>query len=311
MTGDDPETLKAIRIDVEWLRRFERGLRPHAPEKSAIPGKILGYGEISAVLQIGDDQTTVYKRLPLFRDEAAARRYQSRYAEYCAHLQRAGLRLPADGSAVVSNPHGTVVLYIAQQRLPREHLAHVQLARLTASETGVLFEAIVRNIEKIWQFNREHTPVLHLSLDGQLSNWARAENELCYLDTGTPMFRKNGVEQLDPELFLRSVPPLLRGLIRTLFLEEVMNRYYDPRQVYCDLAGNLIKEGRADLIPPLLEIVNPRLPDAPLSEKEVQRYYREDRIIWETFLRLRRLDRWLHRRLGRRYEFVLPGKIRR
>lgn len=303
--------MKTICIDTELLYRFERGLLPHAPEKSAIPAKILGYGEISAVLQIGDEERVVYKRMPLFREAGAAERYQQQYGEYCHHLRRAGLELPVDATAIVSNPHGSVVLYIAQQRLPREQLANIQLAGLEPAGAAVLFAGVIAAIGKIWQFNRDYAPALQLSIDGQLSNWARADERLIYLDTGTPMFRKNGVEQLDPELFLQSVPPLLRGLIRAFFLDEVMNRYYDPRQVYRDLAGNLIKEGRADLIPQMLEIVNPRLPDAPLTEKEVQRYYREDRIIWEAFLRFRRLDRWLHRRLKKRYQFVLPGKIRR
>ena len=50
----------------------------------------------------------------------------------------------------------------------------------------------------------------------------------------------------------------------------------------------------------------------PLTTEEVAAYYREDRLIWSLFLAFRRLDRWMTIRLRRRrYEFILPGRIRR
>jgi hypothetical protein len=137
---------------------------------------------------------------------------------------------------------------------------------------------------------------------------------LYYLDTSTPLYRKHGTEQLDPRLLLQSAPGFLRWLLEWVFLDDVMNRYYDPRKVYTDLAANLYKEQRPDLIPDTVEIINRsqegRYP--PLTEKEIKRYYTEDRIIWSAFLNLRKLDRWISTRLrGKRYEFILPGKIKR
>jgi hypothetical protein len=45
--------------------------------------------------------------------------------------------------------------------------------------------------------------------NGQLSNWVRVEERhnavMYYIDTSTPLFRKDGVEQLDPELFLKGL----------------------------------------------------------------------------------------------------------
>jgi hypothetical protein len=44
----------------------------------------------------------------------------------------------------------------------------------------------------------------------------------------------------------------------------------------------------------------------------VKRYYTHDKLIWRAFLGLRKLDRWFTTRLaGRRYEFILPGRIQR
>ncbi|MGD9898844.1 MAG: hypothetical protein AB7T22_06910 [Calditrichaceae bacterium] len=99
-----------------------------------------------------------------------------------------------------------------------------------------------------------------------------------------------------------------------LFLSDVMNRYYDPRKVYIDLAANLYKEQRPDLIPLAVKIINENLfkGTEPLTLAEIEKYYREDKIIWTLFLSFRRIDRWIKTRIFKqRYEFILPGDIKR
>ena len=137
---------------------------------------------------------------------------------------------------------------------------------------------------------------------------------MIYIDTSTPLYRKGGVEQLDPELFLKGAPAALRWIIRLLFLKSVMNRYYDQRQVYIDLAANLYKEQRSDLVPITVEIINRHLFEnlQPVTPRDVENYYREDKLIWTLFLAFRKVDRWVKTKLVRkRYEFLLPGKIKR
>jgi len=129
-----------------------------------------------------------------------------------------------------------------------------------------------------------------------------------------PMYRKNGVEQMDPEPLLRSAPGFLRWILRLFFLDDVMNRYYDRRRVYLDLAANLFKEGRPELIPITVEISNRHLPAEArsLTAAEAEKYYRDDRLIWTLFLSFRRIDRWIKTKIFRKsYEFILPGKIKR
>jgi len=122
------------------------------------------------------------------------------------------------------------------------------------------------------------------------------------------------MEQLDPELLLQSAPGFLRWILRLFFLDDVMNRYYDRRQVYIDLAANLHKEQRPDLIPVMLKIINRNKPETmpPLTEDEINKYYKEDKRIWTLFLAFRKIDRWLTTKLFRKtYNFILPGKIKR
>jgi len=146
--------------------------------------------------------------------------------------------------------------------------------------------------------------------DGNLQLW--------YMDTSTPLYRIDGAEQLDPELFLRSAPSFLRWVLRLFFMDDVVNRYYDFRLVVIDLLGNLHKEGAAKLIPALVSAANrffaeqvSEMAIEPITEKEVDDYYREDAFIWRLYLGLRRLDRWLHQAVGKHYPYILPGKIER
>lgn len=307
-----------MQIDDEKLYRFEEGLNPRFPERSAVPVSIVGYGEISAIFQIDGDDGDVFKRLPLFDSREAAEAYESMYHEYSQLLQRAGIALPDHDTRIVSVPGRPVVLYIAQKKLKPEAFCHQLIHQLAPEESLAVIEQAVAETAKVWAFNQKEAPQLTLAIDGQLSNWVspsgRAGGEMLYIDTSTPLFCKNGIEQQNPELMLQSAPSFLRWIIRLFFLNDVMTRYYNPRMVYTDIAANLYKEQQPGLVGDTVDIVNRHLPAAepPLTVKEVKDYYREDKLIWTLFLAFRRLDRWLKTAfLRQRYEFILPGPIKR
>ena len=307
-----------MKLDRDLLARFETELDPKNVEGSAVPAKLLGYGEMSAIFQLGDDNTLAYKRMPLFRERSSAEKYEAQYNEYCDLLAEAGLTLPQSTTCIVEVAGHPVVLYIAQQQFPAERIAHKLLHALDTEAFQRLAERIISEIHKVWEFNRSRGPALELAIDGQISNWALPEQDpespIYYIDTSTPLYRKDGKEQLNPKLLLQAAPGYLRWLVEWLFLDDVMNRYYDARKVFIDVAANLYKEQRPDLIPSTVEKINRHLSKTikPLTIKDIDRYYREDKIIWSLFLTLRRIDRWVKTRLlHKRYEFILPGKIER
>ncbi len=297
------------------LEVFERDLLPNDLSNSQTPATVLGYGEISTVFALGDDTDHAYKRMPLFDSCRAAEVYADNYRRYCGWLKETGLTLPEDRTEIIEIPGRPVVLYIVQKQLSGERFAHQIARNALEEEMEPLIRYIVAGIGKVWRFNAEHQPELELAIDGQLSNWVLTEDgTLYYIDTSTPLFRLSGEEQLDPELFLKSAPGFLRWIIRWLFLKDVMNRYYESRQVFIDLAANLYKEQRPDLVPLTVEIINRELGSEldPLKVEEIEKYYKEDKFIWTLFLAFRRFDRWLKTTIFRkRYEFILPGKIER
>ncbi len=305
-------------INEELLYHFEKGLNPQNLGGSLIPATILGFGEISTIFQIADYTDLAFKRMPLFSDRASAETYTSKYIKYCRLLIEAGLKLPEHGTCIIQVPDRPVSVYIVQRQFPIARFSHKLIHTLDRKDTHPLLERIVSETEKVWHFNNSRRPSIELALDGQISNWVWLEGEtgpqMIYVDTSTPLHRIEGQEQLDPELFLQSAPSFLRWIIRWLFLSDVMNRYYNPRSVYIDLTANLYKEQRPDLVPETIQIINRYITDdlRPLSVKEVKNYYKEDKIIWTVFLAFRRLDCWISTKfLRRRYEFILPGKIKR
>ncbi|RME41986.1 MAG: hypothetical protein D6796_15085 [Caldilineae bacterium] len=321
-----------LQMDTSLLEAFEQGLDPAHPERSAIPARILGYGEISTVLELqtGGEPSPACKRLPMFRSPDEVTAYERLYRRYVDTLQNgAGVRLVPDTLVRVTGRRGQTILYILQQKLPPHSIAHKAIHRLPPAAVERLVDAVLQETRKVFDFNRRHRGELELGFDGQISNWAILGLEegdtrlpeplsLAYLDTSTPLLRQNGQEQLDPELFLRSAPSFLVWIIRLLFLEEVMTRYYDFRQVAVDLIANFYKEQRPDLVPALVEQVN-RFFAAheeyaafnPLTVSEIQAYYREDAWIWRIYLAFRKVDRTLHRLLRREYPYILPDKIQR
>ncbi len=140
---------------------------------------------------------------------------------------------------------------------------------------------------------------------------------MTYNDPSSPRTRKNGEARIDPDMFLRIAPSFLVWIIRLLFLEEVMTRYYDFRRVTVDLIANFHKEQRPDLIPGLVDTANDFLSNVhgdgfqPLTTQEVKNYYREDALIWRVYLALKKIDRTLHRLLGKEYPYILPEKVER
>jgi hypothetical protein len=325
--------MSGIEINTELLERFERELDPRFPERSEIPTRVLGYGEISTVLEIGAgaERELAYKRMPMFRTRQEAENYMTLHQEYIQVLQeRIGLRVaPNDIVALGYENEARVTVYILQSKFPSEIIGHRTIHRLSPADVKKLVLAVLRETAKVFEFNRENAGELQVGIDGQISNWAIANLapeasafddgiELVYLDTSAPFMRRDGVEQMDPELFLRSAPSFLVWILRLLFLEDVMTRYYDFRKVAVDIVANFYKEQRSDLVPELVEAVNEffsaEFRDGGLKSitvDEVRAYYREDAWIWRLYLAFRKVDRSLHTLLGKDYPYVLPDKVTR
>jgi hypothetical protein len=317
-------------IDSNHISKFEKGLNPLYPDRSLIPAKIIGYGEMSTIFVIDEpgQEELAYKRMPIFLNSQEMKDYELLFNEYNALLSSIGLDIPAFASVMVIPEKGNMVIYNAQKRLPSESICNTLIHNIDAASVNTLILLVLREMKKVFDFNAAH-PGSEVGIDGQISNWAVSEwragidindrTGLFYLDTSTPLMKQNGKERLNPELFLRSTPSFLRWVIRLFFLSEVMNRYYDFRKVVIDLIANFHKEQRSELIPGLVDTANlffseecPAFGIAPLTADEIDDYYKEDALIWRLYLAFRKIDRFLHLKvLNKPYPYILPGNIKR
>ncbi len=319
-------------VDMDILHAFEQGLDTLEPQNSAIPCRILGFGEISTVFEIQVEACRgfAFKRMSVFETQAELDQYLVNYLEYNRLLEEEiPIRLPRHGYACLPGAGGRPIFYIIQEKVTSNSIGSRAIHLLTEDDSLSLFQLVLCELNKLWAFNALKGKI-QLAIDGQISNWAIPGfdfkqpgidrlTHLFYLDTSTPLYKIDGVEQLDPELFLRSGPSFMAWIIRRFFLADVMSRYYDPRKIIIDLIGNMYKDGKPELIPSMVAAANDffvdeaeRLDLAPIEEKEIQAYYREDAVIWTLYAAMRRMDRFLHRSILRKeYPYILPGKVKR
>lgn len=309
--------------EAERLHRFEAGLNPGEPERSAQPPKIIGYGEVSTTFVVPGLPDLACKRMAGFRNEADARAYLDVVARYVARLEAIGVGVVETRALYVKSPHGWPIVYLVQPLLDENGLGHRLL--LTAPDT-VLFACIDRVLEyAIVLHHANQQSEDEIAVDAQLSNWhfivegdRVAPPKL--LDVGTPFMRNSGRYELDTRFLLAPVPQPLRWYYRRQrAVEKYLDDYFDPRKLIVDLVCNFHKEGRPERIPAALEHINawlethaPDLRVSPISPEDVARYYAQDVASLELYMRVRRVDRFVRTRLLRqRYRFTLPGPVKR
>lgn len=272
---------------------------------------VLGFGEISSVLLLETGAGRfACKRLPRFDDDAQVARYAAILEEYLTALRERGVA-PVDSWLLdLAKPDGSRIVYLVQPLLDPLGLAPKSLAALPEGPAGdaeaerkidAIVAATVRCVSPI------------VGLDAQLSNWVFVGDELRYLDITTPLLNDaRGATRLDLDLFLASLPALLRGVVKRFLLPDILARYHDRRRALRDLVANLHKERLTRFIPAFLARINRDLEGPPLTDAECLKDYRSDASTWALLQRLRRWDRAWQRRVRRRtYPFLLPGPIER
>jgi hypothetical protein len=218
-------------------------------------------------------------------------------------------------------------VYAGQEKVDSNTICNMLIKKIDVKNAGKIMELILKALHAVYTFNRSD-PHISIGIDAQLSNWAlvsdhmsadivQEDDRLIYIDTSSPMIRIDGKEQIDTEIFIKSAASFLRPVIRTFFLKEVVDRYYDIRSVMIDIIANLHKEKREDLIDSFIDITNNyykryTLDIAPLNRREIDAYYSNDAFIWKFYQAARKIDRFITEKiLRKKYTFRIPGAIER
>jgi hypothetical protein len=319
-------------VDLQLLSRFEAGLDPRRPEHGTVPARVLQYGNLSTVMTIGGKgaPALVYKRLPCFLTGEEAGQFETLHRRYIKILgERAGLRVAS--TSTIHLPDASkrhVVVYIVQELVAEDTLCHMATYRMPAADVGRLVMAILAEAARVFDLNNSSRGEIEIGIDSDMANWALVGYDpdrgslpdrfkLTYLDTNTPMMRRHGQEQLDPEPFVRVAPRPFQPLIRRTVVPDILAKFYDFRRVAIHLVSRFYDEGRAELVPGIIDSVNwfflaeRREPHyQPITIEEVRRFHRWDALVWRTYLWVRRIDRRICFMRRRPYPYILPGKRR-
>jgi hypothetical protein len=263
--------------------------------------EVLGYGEISLVVVLDTPEGRyACKRLPLFENQASFDRYAEVFENYVTALRAAGIDVLASELTQVPDEQ-PVVAYCVQPILDPALLG-VSVAR--GPDAKMFVETVVDVTA--------NTIGSTLGLDAQISNWALVDGDVVYLDVTTPLLRDDlGAEQLDLDLYVASLPWLMRTPVRRFLLDDILRTYYSQRGALLDLVGNLVKERLDDVVPHAVAAANVHV-DPDITIDEVRSYYKRDALMWGLLQRLRLIDRGWQRYVRRRaYPFLLPPRIER
>ncbi|MCZ7529012.1 MAG: DUF6206 family protein [Acidimicrobiia bacterium] len=250
---------------------------------------------------------------PRFADRAAFDRYAELLDDYLDALRSVGVEpvsselvpvpvpVPVDVGGGVGGGLDGLIAYCVQPAFDPSWLATNVLCE--PGSDVFLAEIVDTTVRTIGP---------RLGLDAQVSNWARVDDRLVYLDVTTPLMRSDdGSERLDTGIFLASLPWAMRGVVRRFLLSEILSHYYDARAALLDLAGNLVKERLDTHIPSAVALANAYV-EPTITEHEARAYYRSDARTWGLLQRIRRVDRGWQKNVRRRvYPFLLPGRIER
>jgi hypothetical protein len=285
------------------VREVEEAVRTALQAGSPQGLTILGYGEITLVIGWPSDKPKwALKRLPLFDDRARLDAYRACFDSYTSELSRRGVRIVESEFSCAERDDDRYAAYVVQPVIDEKDLLVERLAGGRKEEAkellGQMVEIVCGAVDD------------RLGMDAQVSNWAIREGGLWYFDISTPMMRDSGGRDLlDVDVFLASLPAVLRIPVKRFVAGSILQTYFDKRSVLVDIAANFYKDGIEHLIPVFLDAVDDRV-SPPITQEEALAYHRRDAVLWSTLQRARRADRWWQKNIRRRqYPFLLPPTV--
>ena len=113
--------------------------------------------------------------------------------------------------------------------------------------------------------------------------------DCCCSTSSTPLLRDaQGGDLLDLDIFLTSLPRVLRRPARRFVVPRLIDKFYERRALFVDILSGFYSEQLAHLLPEVLPEWNAVV--APeITEKEVLGYKRRNERLWRALAALRRI----------------------
>src|SRR5262249_16142625 len=155
---------------------------------------------------------------------AQLERYTRTFHNYLERLRSAGVPILETELQPLDREAPPFVAYCTQPAFESSALLTDRLARMDSAAARAPFarvvDVVVRAISR------------RLGLDAECTNWALLDGAPVYIDTSTPLMRDaEGREEVDVEIFLASVPAILRPFVRRFMVRGILDSFFDRRAV--------------------------------------------------------------------------------
>lgn len=298
---EETET-KFATMPAEALANLERQVRQALDQTDLGELKVLGYGDSSVVLACeADGKKFACKRLPVFPSQADLSHYSDLLARYVAELRSRGVSTIETHLQPVTLEESGCVAYCVQPALDESALLHRHLARCPQSEAEQLLDRLLQIVLSVVSDR--------VGFDADVSNWCLQNGQLMLIDVTTPLLRDENMNpELNVDMFLASLPRMVRSPLKRIGVDSLVGKFYTPRGILLDMLCGLYREGIEQHLPYFMaranEVVAPSF-----SLRELRRYGLLNETIWNGKRKLQQLERfWRVRVLGRTYPFLLPPK---
>ncbi len=320
-----------MKINIELLKELEKNINTKNPENGEVPIKILGFGEISLVFElVNDPENLAYKRLPIFKNKEQAQKHEVIFKEYNRLLtEELNIITPVSDVVWFESDKGKIIFYSVQEKILPESVGNKVIHQIDEKDVELLVLHAMREMKKVWSYNIEHED-LEVGFDAQISNFAVVDydpenpkvdesSKLLYIDTVPPFYRVNGEEAMNMELLANAIPIPFRGILKSFFMQDIIDGYYDWKTTTVDLIANFYKEQKPEIVPKLIEVINnffereaKEFNIETVTLKEVEKYYKTDKSIYKLLQGVRRFDRFIKTKiLRKKYDYFIPEKIKR
>jgi hypothetical protein len=266
--------------------------------------QLLGHGEISIVLAWppagATEQRLAIKRVPPFRNAAAAQRYVDVCEDFFEQLRASGVALWPTSLHTLHRSDGKAVVYHRQPIADVAQLGSNVLREAEPADSHPLLDAIVDAAERVC------TPTV--GFDCQLANWLWDGTTATQLDFTSPFTLTPARDELtyDSHAFLQEYPLVLRPYLKRELTKLVL-RYTTAEGALADMVANMLKEGLDGWVDPAIETINTRL-GSDLQRATAEKMLADDSGFMPLVLKLKKSQRWWLQHTGRAYEALLPER---
>jgi Family of unknown function (DUF6206) len=264
----------------EELDSLDAAIREYQHGGSNHGLKIIGRGSISVSIEWPG--RAVVKPLPLFPSRTSFDAYSSVLGKHFRILEDGNVGVLSTTLQGIERERGAWAGWLIQPRVPSEQLLPQYLRSVPQAEAIASLSNLASHLTSVV------SP--RFGLDADITNWCVNDHgRLLLLDSSTPLVRDGqGCDLLDLDIFLASIPRVLRRPVRRFVVPRLVNKFFDRRSLFVDILSGFYSEQLSHLLPEIIPWWSSMV-EKEMTEEEILRYKRRNERLWRALAALERV----------------------